>query len=56
MAEAQAWAVGLNWYLNKNIRLNTSFSRTTFTGGNGAAATVTKQPENTLFTRLQVSF
>jgi hypothetical protein len=33
---AQAWAVGLNWYLNKNIRVNASFSRTTFTGGGGA--------------------
>jgi len=55
-SEAGAWAIGLNWYLNSNIRVNTSFSRTTFEGGNGAKATVTKQPEEVLFTRLQLSF
>jgi len=53
---AQAWSAGLNWYLNKNIRVNASFSRTTFTGGNGSAATVTKQPENAIFTRIQLGF
>ena len=31
-SEAKAWSVGLNWYLNSDIRINTSFSRTTFTG------------------------
>ena len=36
---AHAWAVGLNWYLNKNIRVNASYSRTTFTGGGTTAAT-----------------
>ncbi len=53
---AQAWAVGLNWYLNRNVRVNTSFSRTTFDGGSGARATVTRQPENVLFTRMQLGF
>ncbi len=53
---AQAWSAGLNWYLNGNIRVNASFSRTTFTGGNGAGATVTKQPENAIFTRVQLAF
>jgi phosphate-selective porin OprO/OprP len=55
-SEASAWSVGLNWYLNKNLRINTSFSRTTFEGGNGSKATVTKQPEEVLFTRVQLSF
>ena len=57
---AQAWSAGLNWYLNKNIRFNTSFSHTTFTGGGGAGTTapaiVTRQPENAFFTRIQLSF
>ena len=59
-SEAHAWAVGLNWYLNKNIRVNTSFSRTTFTGGGGAGTTVpaavTQHPEDVFFTRVQLSF
>ena len=47
---ADSWSVGLNWFLNKNVRFVTSFSRTTFEGGGGAGATapaiVTRQPEN----------
>ena len=57
---AQAWSAGLNWYLNKNIRLNASFSHTTFTGGGGTGtvspAIVTRQPENVFFTRIQLAF
>jgi phosphate-selective porin OprO/OprP len=57
---AQAWSAGLNWFLNKNIRVNASFSHTTFTGGGGggttAPAIVTRQPENVFFTRLQLAF
>jgi phosphate-selective porin OprO/OprP len=56
-SEAKAWAVGLNWYLNKNIRVNTSFSRTTFEGKiSSAAATVARQAEEVVFTRLQLAF
>lgn len=51
---ARAWAVGLNWWLNKNVRVMSSFSRTTFSGG--TSGTVTKQPENVFFTRVQLSF
>jgi phosphate-selective porin OprO/OprP len=56
---AAAWAVGLNWYLNRDIRINGSFSRTTFTGGGGgttAPGIVTRQPENVVFTRVQLWF
>ncbi len=56
-SEAKAWAVGLNWYLNKNIRFNTSFAHTAFEGNiNPKAATVTRQPEEVVFTRLQLAF
>jgi len=56
---AKVWSVGLNWYLNKNIRANLSYSRTTFSSYGGtkfAAGNVVSQPENVLFSRLQLSF
>lgn len=64
---ATAWSVGVNWWLNKNARIMTSFSHTTFDGGGAgfnlldpstgtAPATVTHQDENALFTRFQLSF
>ena len=55
-SSARAWSVGLNWYLNKNFRVNTSFSRTTFSGYTGTAPAVPAQPEDVLFTRLQLAF
>jgi len=51
---ASAWGVDLSWWLNRNIRVSTAFDRTTFKGGD--SGTVTKQPENIFFTRIQLSF
>jgi phosphate-selective porin OprO/OprP len=55
---ANAWSVGLNWYLNRNVRADVNFSRTLFNGFTGKAVpgVVPAQPENVLFTRLQVAF
>jgi phosphate-selective porin OprO/OprP len=57
---ADAWSVGLNWYLNKNFLLKTSFSHTAFTGGGGSGsippASVTRKDENVFFTRMQLAF
>ena len=58
-AGAQAWAIGLNWFLNKNIRADLSYSHTTFSGYAGtkiASGNVGAQDENVLFTRLQLAF
>ena len=57
---AQAWSVGLNWFLNRTLRINTSFTRTTFNGsrdsGANPPANITRQPEEALITRLQLAF
>ncbi len=57
-SEAKAWGAGINWYLNRDIRVNASFSRTTFIGGGGTAGQgpITAQPENVFFTRMELAF
>lgn len=51
---ANAWGVGLNWYLNRNARLMLNYLHTDFTGG--ASGSVTRQNENVILTRAQVVF
>jgi phosphate-selective porin OprO/OprP len=53
-SEAAAWGLGLNWYLNKNLRATVDFFHTDFNGGRAGA--VTRQDEDAVFTRLQISF
>lgn len=53
---ARAWAVGVNWYLNRDVRVNASFSRTEFSGYSGAANAVPAQAEVVVFTRVQLAF
>ncbi len=52
--EARAWALGLNWYLSRNVKQTVSFERTRFRGG--AAAGADRPSENALFIRSQVAF
>jgi phosphate-selective porin OprO/OprP len=50
---AEAWAIGLNWYLNRNVKLAASYERTRFEGG----ARVGDRPaENALFFRTQLAY
>jgi phosphate-selective porin OprO/OprP len=51
---ANAWTVGLNWYLNSNLKLVTNYTHTTFEGG--AAAGADREDEKSIFTRAQFSF
>lgn len=51
---ANTFGVGLNWYLNANVRLSTDYSLTHFDGGNQGA--VTKQDEQVVISRVQISF
>jgi phosphate-selective porin OprO and OprP len=51
--KAKAWAVGLNWYLAKAIKVVADYEHTTFTGG---TATGDREAENFVATRVQYSF
>lgn len=63
---AASWSLGLNWWLNRHVRVLTSFSQTLFEGGgqvnaldpaaNAAPATATAQNEKVIFTRVQLAF
>lgn len=53
-SRARAWGLGLNWYLNRNVKQTLTYERTTFTGG--AASGGDRPTENALFIRSQVSF
>jgi phosphate-selective porin OprO/OprP len=54
--EATSWGVGLNWYLNRNIKLNLDYENTTFRAGSSVAGTVTSVPEHVILSRVQFSF
>ncbi len=50
---AEAWAVGFNWYLNKNLRLLFDYEDTRFEGG---AAAGDREDEKIFFSRFQIAF
>jgi len=52
----QSWGLGLNWYLNRNIKLTLDYDQTDFKGGSTAPRTVTAQDEKVIISRVQFSF
>ena len=50
---ADSLGVGLNWYLNRNLKVMLDYERTEFEGG---AATGDREDENVLFSRFQIAF
>jgi phosphate-selective porin OprO/OprP len=51
---AKSWAAGLNWYVNNNLRINSDYAVTSFTGG--AALNQNRAREEVLLSRVQVTF
>ena len=51
---AEAWTLGVNWYLTSNLRLVFNYSQTRFDGG--AIAGADREDEKAVFSRLQVAF
>jgi len=54
--KATSWGVGLNWYLNNNLRLYLDYESTKFDGGSKAKGSVTARDEQVLLARIQFSF
>lgn len=52
-SEATSFGLGVNWYLNANVKIATTYTKTTFDDG---AASGDREDEETVFTRLQLSF
>ena len=55
-AEATAWGVGVNWYLNKTVRASFDYFRTRFDTVVPATSVLLRQDEQALITRLQLAF
>ena len=54
--EATSWGLGLNWYLNANIKLSLDYENTTFRQRFAVPGSVGYKPEHALFTQAQFSF
>lgn len=52
-SQATSWGIGLNWYLNSNLKLAFNHTHTQFEGGAGGGD---REDEKTFFSRIQLSF
>ncbi len=51
--KAQDFGVGINWYLNRNVKFQLSYNQTHF---NGAMGRIDRPTEKILFSRMQLAF
>lgn len=52
--EAAGTTLGVNWYLNRNVKASLNFEHTSFDGGESGA--VTREDEKAIFTRVQLRY
>jgi phosphate-selective porin OprO/OprP len=50
---AEAWGIGLNWYLNRNVKFQLNYEQTDFTGGGAKGE---RPKERAILSRFQVAF
>jgi len=50
---AQAWGVGFNWYLNRNVKFQLNYEQTDFTGGGVKGE---RPKERVILSRFQIAF
>ena len=55
-SKATSWGGGVNWYLNKNVKLSLDYEQTRFRNGSAKAGNVTAQSEKIIFSRVQLAF
>ena len=53
-SRADGFTLGVNWYLNRNVKASLNFEHTAFTGG--ATGSVTRENENAILTRVQLRY
>lgn len=51
--KASSWGVGLNWHLNRNVKLSLNYEQSNFEGGNSP---LLNNGEKAILTRAQISF
>jgi phosphate-selective porin OprO/OprP len=49
----ESWGIGLNWYLNRNLRFMLNYEQTDFTGGDVKGD---RAKEHAILTRFQISY
>ena len=52
--KARAWAAGVNWYLNKSVKVVLNYEQTKFDGG--AAGGADREDERVILTRFQIAY
>jgi phosphate-selective porin OprO/OprP len=52
--KASSWGAGLNWYLNRNVKLQVNYEQSDFSGG--GTSPLLEKGEKIVFTRAQLAF